>query len=458
VNTLRKRLAAFDSESGLSLVEVLVAMLIFALVATGVAYSMLATVRMTNDARSRQTAANLAAAEIDQDRSTSDVVALGPHTITSTIDGITYKVAVTTAWVSAQSGTAGRCNSGTGALLDKQVNVRVTWGGMTAGAIPVQNDTLISPDARINDVDKGVIIVTVTTAAGSGYSGVSISAVPAAVPNGATAITSTISPTDAQGCGVILNVVPGNYVVTINKTGAPPSVDNNQTASPSLAVSVAAGSSAPAPFQYDQSGIFTPTYHFNYTTGTVTMPTTMDTSFVNTFGIWTSQTSGPFNLHPYTAGYSVIAGKLAANGSAAASCNSVDPGAWAANATNTLVGVRQPPAATAPGGVAVVNVPMGVFTVTGMAGKYLKASSQTTGPAGTGDPGCASTSSYVIAIPAGATSQVALPFGSWAFLSGTSSTSQTSNIGAGVVAPITLGSVTAVSGNQVLTLDPRTAP
>ncbi len=467
MNTIYKRLrgitlgGASGNESdprdfGFSLIEVMVAMMIFTIMSVGVAYSILNVLTLTSDARSRQTAANLAATAIDADRAVTNIVTLAPTPVTTTVDGVVYTTTTSTAWIGATAGSSTQCTTGTGALIAKRVNVTVTWQGEKASQAPVRISTIVSPTTRLTDVTLGVIVVAVNTAAGGGYSGVTVTAAPATTnPNGAVAITSTIAPTDVNGCGLILGVTPGNYTVTINKAS---SVDINQVSSPSQTVSVVAGSSVTVGFQYDLAGTFNVVYHSNYTTGTVTMPTSMTTSFVNTYGIYTSTSSGPFSLHPFPVGYSVIAGSLGASGGSITTCNSVDPGAWPANSGGTLVPQPQAPQAAAPGGSVSVNVRMGVFTVTGLAGKYLKATAQTTGPSGTGDPGCTTPSTYVIKIPTGASAAVALPFGTWAFLSGTTSTTQSTTVASSAITPITAGEDTSVSSSFVLTLDPRLAP
>ncbi|MCH3110243.1 prepilin-type N-terminal cleavage/methylation domain-containing protein, partial [Listeria monocytogenes] len=49
------------SESGVSMIEVIVAMMIFAIISVGVSYSLLSAFTITNDSRSRAVATNLAA-------------------------------------------------------------------------------------------------------------------------------------------------------------------------------------------------------------------------------------------------------------------------------------------------------------------------------------------------------------------------------------------------------------
>jgi prepilin-type N-terminal cleavage/methylation domain-containing protein len=449
-----------DSEAGLSLIEVMVAMFIFAILCVGVAYSLVSVLKMTNDARGKQTATNLAAAEIDADRALDDIVHLGPHTTVKTVGGVAYTLSVTTGWVTAGTGAGGVCTTGTGALLAKQVNVSVIWAGMSTGATPVQTSTIVSPGTRLSDPDKGVIVVSAVDAVGDGTPSATITAVPAATPAGATAITATIDPTDAQGCGVILQVKPGNYIVSISKSGSTPYVSEKQLQNPTFPVTVSAGSSSAAPFSYAQSGVFTPIYHSNYTTPTgvtVLMPTAMDTTFESTNTIFTS-TNSSFNLMPYTSGYTFLAGALAANLSATPSCKSIDPGQWTASADGLLVGKTPNTISSLSGQTAQPNIEMGVFRITGLAsGTYIKATGQVTPPVGTADPGCTTPSTYVVKLTTASPATVALPFGSWKITSGTAST-QTTAVAPTAILPQTLGTVVKVSGDSIVTLDPRKAP
>lgn len=458
MDRIRTRLALVrDSDRGLTLIEVVVAMFIFGMVAVGIAYSMALTLTVTSDSRGRQTASNLAASAVDSIRAITNFSSVGPSTSTVTVDNRNYYVNVTTTLVGSTAGASSECTSGSGALLYKSVNVDVTWDGMSKGAKAVQADTAVAPSARINDPLKGVIVVSVRAASGAGNQGVTVSAVPAtANPNGASTITSTIAKTDTQGCSVILQVTPGNYVVSISEPLAGnPAIDSNQSLTPKLPVPVSAGSSATAPFQFDQSSKFTPAYATNYV-GVASLPTGMQTSFSNSYGIW-AYSSGPYYLHPYS-GYTVLAGTLAASGSSAPSCMSVDPGQWTASSDGTLVGRSPSPVATAPGGATAVTVPMGVVEISSsVAGGYLKAVAQTAGPVGSGDPGCVSPSTYTFstALVVGPNT-VALPFGTWTFFTGTS-TSQTSKVTTGITLK-TPGSQWVDSGNTYVTFDPRSAP
>jgi len=61
---IRALLKRTSSDEGLSLVEVVVALMVFSLIALGVGYSTITIVKITEDTRSRQVATNLATARM----------------------------------------------------------------------------------------------------------------------------------------------------------------------------------------------------------------------------------------------------------------------------------------------------------------------------------------------------------------------------------------------------------
>jgi type II secretory pathway pseudopilin PulG len=446
-----------EREAGVSLIEVMVAMLLFAIMSLGLATSMVTALKVTDNSRNRVVAANLAAEAIDTARGTTDIMNVVSAANDVTVDGKTFRVAVDARWVGTVAGSDGQCSAGAGVLRYKRVNVAVTWNGMLA-APPVRADTQVTPSKRVSDPDRGVIVVSVRTASGAANPGIEVTAVPSPLgANGAQAISAT-PVTDAQGCAYLLNVAPGTYVVSVSKPGAVPAyIDSSQSLTPSFSVDVVAESSGTAAFQFDQAGTFTVSYASNFTTEPVVLPGVMQTTFANDFGTYVSNSPSASQLHPFTAGYSVIAGKLAETGSAAPSCQSVDPGAWLSttNGGVTLVGRRPPRVAADPGGTVAVGVPMGVVKVTGPPGAYLKAVAQPLLPpplGPPGDPGCDEQLMYLYQLPVTGTANVALPFGSWALTTG-DATSQPTPVAAPAIAPLTRGTVNVLSG--VVTVDPR---
>jgi prepilin-type N-terminal cleavage/methylation domain-containing protein len=456
VKTLRARLGTpEDRESGVTLVEVLVAMIIFSIISTGVIYSMLSVLALTRDSRSIQVASNLAAQEIDLARAVDDLFTLLDDDKDVQLNGDTFHVQIRTGWVSDPAVDL-VCGAGGGALRYKKVNVTVTWDNMQSASSAVTSYTVIDPKSRINDPTKGTILVSVLSATGSGADGVSVTASPSSTPNGATALTVAPAATDAQGCTYILKVVPGNYDVTVSRSGY---VDVNQAATSTTTVGVTAGASASVGFQYDDAGDFTMTYISNYPSAGVKIPTNMGTSFLSTYGTFvspgtTNNLTRTVSLHPFTAGYSVLAGRYVEPNGSSAGCVAVDPEEWpdVVEGVNLFVGKRTAPVATVPGGAVSTNVPMGVFSLKGgSTGTYLKAVSVDA------TPRCEDGMTYVFGaiVPTSSSTSVsiALPYGSWKLYTGTSAATQTTAVGGSRMTMLTRGTVD--NGTNIVLLDPR---
>jgi prepilin-type N-terminal cleavage/methylation domain-containing protein len=454
VKAIRARLGIdVEREAGLSLIEVLVAMMIFAVISVGVAFSIVNTLVMTRESRAREVASNLAAQEIDLDRSINDVFSLGDKTWDTTVNGAIFHMARSTGWVSSTGSTLA-CGTGGGTLQYKQINISVTWAGQSAATSPVRADTLIAPNSRINDPTLGTIIVSVKSASGAGTPGVTVSVTPSAVPNGATALTTTPPVTDADGCSFALKVTPGNYDVTLSSTNY---VDIKQNTAPKVtALGVTAGGASTAPFDFDNGALFTLNYASNYTGSVPIRPTNLDTTFLSTVGGDFTTKLGvatSTRLFPFSGGYATIAGAYVPPAGTAPTCINVDPASWTVPAADGAVGQAPQTAAALPGGPVTAKVPMGVVTVSGLtANKYLTAVSQASAP-GTGDPGCGIQTVYTFPQLTTTSTTVALPFGSWVFYTGSSSGSTTTPIATSSVSLLTRGILTPTT--KIVTLDPR---
>jgi type II secretory pathway pseudopilin PulG len=214
IRPLRARLSSDDS--GMGIVEIIVAMMIFSIVVIGMSYSMISMTRLTADASARQTATNLAAAEIDRVAALPD--AFDVHdAVTPTqviIDGITYSVATNTSWVGA-NGSTGDCGIGGGQLQYKRVRVLVTWEGMYLQN-PVRADSALAPSTRINDPTAGTVLIHVFNEHGDGLQGVSVAL---AKTSGGIGVTDPLDATDVDGCTFVLKAPPGTYNVTLSKAG-----------------------------------------------------------------------------------------------------------------------------------------------------------------------------------------------------------------------------------------------
>ena len=453
---------AIARDEGIGLVEVMVALMVFSIIAIAIGYSMLSITRITAESAHRETAANLAAAEVDRIQAQPDAFNVHSSTVnTPPIDGIVYTIKTSIGWVST-TGSTGSCGTGGGNLQYKRVNVEVTWPGRYLSN-PVRVDSALAPDARINDPSYGTILVGVTGEDGTGRSSVTVTVTP--VSGGAAAITDTIDPTDVDGCSYILKVVPGVYKVVVTKSGYVSKVDQ-QPASPSKDdLQVVAGATATAAFTYDNASSFTLNYSPN-ATAVATIPNNLDVTFSGGLSdIIKTTPASPLKLYPMAAGYQAVAGAYSA-------CQNVDPANW--NETTTQYsGTRAGAVGTAPGGSGALSIPMGVMQVkipNDDTKRYVTAVQQVT--AGGGNPGCVTTKTYTFPrFPKNSSQYIALPYGTWRLYYGNTSAATTTAIttagdivvlasvvqpdGAGVLLKDIPGASTFTGG--IVTLDPREA-
>jgi prepilin-type N-terminal cleavage/methylation domain-containing protein len=441
VNAVRSRLAAIGrEESGVTLVEVMVAMFIFALISMGVLFTLVQSMSFVKDSNARSAATNLAAQEIDRARATSDVFKLGDDSYTATVDGRVFTVVRTSLWVSNAAQDV-PCGAGGGSLQYKKINVSVSWPGMLNQA--VRSDTLLAPTSRISEPDRATILVSALDEQNVGIKDVTITVTPS--------LGATTPVTDAQGCAYLLRVVPGIYVIKVKKTDF---VDRDQVAEPTKTVVVGAGGTDDAQFTLDQKE----TLDLRYASVTTAIPKNLDTSLlrgtdtVRDFPATTDAKARSLLLYPFASGYTPLAGKYRPSTGPLTGCLSPNPADWQPGMVGSVNYIAQAPGAVTP--PATVQVGMGTVTVTAVTiGQSIVAVAQKTGPPGTGDPGCAlNAPTYTFNnILVSAQTMVALPYGSWKLYYGTSAAGTQ-------IPPANLavsGAPSTVDATGILTLDPR---
>lgn len=460
MKTLRSRLLSHpDDDSGISLVEVLVAMLIFAIIAISVASSLVTALAITRENKARGIASNLAASEIDRVRALGDPFAVHYREQVIAVPGEgDYTVKTTFAWVTP-GGDVETCGTAGGPLQYKSVTVSVAWPAMRDGVDPVRFDTLLAPSKRINDPTKGTILISVEDAMGIGKPGVTFTVTPSAG-------LGTISPTDADGCSYILEAPAGTYTVKLTGSGM---LDDGRTEglqrpNPHKTQTVVVGSSTSFAFQYDTNMRYQVNFASNVTGPRPRVPTNLEYTFINSNGTFVTKANGSgsswyVNMHPYRIGYQAVAGKYVGT---TPSCTSVDPESWAPDTrvTPALEGARQTAIPGSPGGSATIDSPMGVVTVAGGGTqRWLTAVSQADVLL-PGQPTCAVDASTAMTYDFGQvfpssgtnTMNVALPFGSWKLFTRNSATGTLVPY-TGSLAFVTSGVSAGASG--VFALDPR---
>lgn len=458
-------------QAGFTIIEVLVAMMVFSFISLGVAYGLTNSLVLTKDSRSRAAATQLASADLDamrqQASSEADGVlgiASGSYTKQVQVNGITYTVTRTARWVDS-TGAIGACGTGAGTLSYKSVSETVTWPTSNKANGSVRMDTLIAPTSKLNVDTLGTIIVEVDNVAGAGAQGVDVAVSPTA--NGATALAAQPADTDADGCTFALRVTPGTYTVGVSRTGGIGTSKSTSApvANPTTTVQVVAGGTNKVTFVYDQAATLNLQFASGFTN--VGIPSSLPVTLVSADGTFTATTSpssfflgtssATVSVLPYASGYRAIGGSyVAATGGGSATCVSPDPAQWTTPAAaDQAVGKAVAPSQVSRGGVTTVSVPLGVFQVSTGVYRYLTAVGSAT--AVDGNPGCSAPMTLTIAVPITllTTPTFALPYGTWQLYAGALPGATTAKLDATKTASLKLQSRGSVNPDGTITLDPR---
>ena len=160
----------------------------------------------TFDNRARVTAANLAAADVDEARSL-DYYALQNASTTKVVDGRTYTVTRQVSTVMSSGGTSSCVGSGSAKQRYKKVSTSVTTA-FRSGTRAVRSDTLVKAPVFDPSSARGAIAFVVIDRNGNPLSSLPINA------------ASTNLTTDARGCAFFDGLLPGSYVVTVTRPGS----------------------------------------------------------------------------------------------------------------------------------------------------------------------------------------------------------------------------------------------
>lgn len=446
--------AARESDEGFSIIEVMVAMTVFALIAAGVAAGIVSTLYLTQDNRSREAALNLANQALDAARSTKDVFTLDDDTSTQSVGNQDYTVKQTTNWINSD-GSDNSCGAGSGVLAYKRVSINVSW---TSGTSPRQKnvvlDTLIAPSSAVSSATASTIVVGVRTATGGPNSGVAVTITP--VSGGATSLSNPPAATDSNGCSYAVGVTPGTYKVTIAKSG---NIDKTGATAPNASVATTAGGVGNAAFLYDQGITVTAGAPLNLKDGvTAKLPTSLPMTYRYDDTVKTVTTNSAV-LFPYQ--WTAMAGAYTST------CTDVDPTAWpTANNLATSPNIFNGMDGATPGynpttsTTATARAPMGVIDVKmGGADTVLVATSKNTSAVANGDPGCAPTATYSFTgMTSAAATTIALPFGTWTLRGTTVLGGLFSSNSQNVSPNPNVTNLKVSTSSNVVTLDPRTVP
>ncbi len=344
-----RRRRALSADDGFTIVEVTVAMVIFALIAASVIGLVIQSLATSTDSRRRVAATSLAAREIDIVRGQfmSAAVDQGPQSVALgrvvnsnplaggtvgaplVLDGTAYTVTRTAQWQS-QGATASACDGGaSGQLAYLRVSVSVTWPKMRS-VRPVISNTLLTPRIGTFDSATGHVPVKLIDAAGNPTAG---QVVTLTGPSGTATQT-----TSADGCAFFGFLTPGSYTASVSASGY---VDNNWNPTATGTRTVTAGAVAQTlTFAYAPATTLTTTATvrtgysvpagLGYTAYNTGLSTAYRTKILGTRGA-----SSTDMIWPYTDGITTWAG----------TCLDADPQAYSSTG-------RGSPVATTPGGTA----------------------------------------------------------------------------------------------------------
>jgi hypothetical protein len=463
MTTDRRRLAgaAARDDSGLSIIEIIAAIMIFMVISVGVAQGLVTVIRLAGDQQHRITALSLASSDVDLVRGQQSVFDIANATYDQTVDGIVYTVERSVEWVDA-NGNDVSCGTGTGAKLRVlRVNVDVTWGGQVKPISPVNFDTVVAPDGSLHDEDLAVLMISVRGADGNGVAGIPVTlTATSGLASGSTVPTPTT--TNADGCSYAIGVPPANYTVSIAKAGY---VSGDQLESPvSKSLTIAAGNTISTNFVFDNAAIFPVTYvapNGATPSGTYRYPASIDYTASNSRGDKAVARNGSasLKLFPWLDGYSIVYGTYIAQSIDGAAdpaldakdgCQSTNPATWGAQTigSDDLV-AGQPGIAVAAAGQTspTVALPVGFVKVRLDSGYSNRTVVATTTTPANGDPGCGTGLSYSFAnVNDG--DIIVLPFGTW----------QISSTGTNRVKKAEVQSNAGsypMTADRIVTLDPR---
>lgn len=231
-----------SGDDGVSLVETVVAMLVFAIFSLVVAQTLLGSMGVAKSNTQRVAAANLAQqqAEVVRGLRTLDL----PDGVTTlppvTLEGTTYEITRDVRFV-ASTGGGSVCSGSSDALAYKLVALSVRWPQM--GAVkPVRVDTLMTLGLGANEADgsRGTAAIAVRTAADQP----NVDRVVTLQPGGIAGRTGS------DGCVVFPNLTPGvPYTATLDEV---PFVGRQGATQLSAALSVTASRITRLVFAYDR--------------------------------------------------------------------------------------------------------------------------------------------------------------------------------------------------------------
>lgn len=236
-------------DDGFTLIEVVVALTLFGILAGTVSLAFGAVLKQTQRNQNRVIAANIGQRVIDRIHALqfSDIPLGKQPAQQFTSGGQLFSVVVATSLVPEGAAGAISACDGTGALSATRVSVEITWAGM-GSARPVRTDTIRAQTVQDQDPTLGTVTVKV----------VDRNAQPA--PDHVVTLSpgSRTFTTGNDGCAVFPSLVPGGYTASLSTAGF---VDKTGTAAPARPVTAVAGVTTKDPgFSYDRAATLAGTW------------------------------------------------------------------------------------------------------------------------------------------------------------------------------------------------------
>ncbi|MGH9017216.1 MAG: type IV pilus modification PilV family protein, partial [Acidimicrobiales bacterium] len=296
--------AVLCAESGFSLLEVVIAMVILMTLLVSVSSLLATTFKVGANSRYRQAATEIATSNLDYQVQTGSDTLVGQvgDTALPTVTSAGQSYVIEMEISPYTSSNASACANPNGGLAMLKITVWVTWADVKSGTtwwvsgatgstgLLVSETTLLSlPSTAFNGNDGSILIdVTGTNGSSDGSQGVAIK-----VTSGSTSYTDI---TTSSGCVLFANLTPGTWTVSGSETGYIDATNDWNTSTNSStplsgSVVVVAGNVNSLTYTYDQGATVTPSYSAPSDGGLLTpnpsgiasMPLTFYTSYGSSY-------------------------------------------------------------------------------------------------------------------------------------------------------------------------------
>lgn len=311
-------------DDGMTLIEVVVAIALFAVMASAVLSVLGSAIATTRDDKARLEAVNLASRELEIVRDTFASVLRGPEDVGDAtnanqlpggtasgpivIDGVPYTVVRETRWEAVGAGASSPCDNGTSdELAYLHVTVKVSWPAL-GDRPPVTMDTVMTPPKGTYSAlqTQSHIGLMVIDSLGNPKPGVQVTA------RNSLGQLAPLQVTAADGCALLEDLAPGDWTVTASNAGFV-SLAGDPTAQ--TTVHLEAGQLWRGVVQYDQAAHLIPTITapdgYQLPDGVDDLPVAIGNSGLQPAGAQVfadSQALVAAELWPFPSGYVVWAG------------------------------------------------------------------------------------------------------------------------------------------------------